>query len=287
MSHLATDIGDICRLTLATLFAGLAVAAPAAPYPARIVSMNLCTDSMLMELVEPVRIAAVTHLSRDPNLSNFHALAELLAINHGFVEEIVLLEPDLVLTGANTSPPALRLLIELDLDVRTFPAAAKLEDYRNNLMSLAHALGATERALALLRRLDADIAATRRAIAHKAPLRALIYGPNGFSPGMDTLMNDLLGAAGLINIVGELGMRHGGFVALEQLMLLWPRVLIFNQRDSRRPSLAQTQLEHPALRRFLTAQTRPPIRIDIPERLWTCGGAFAADVVRRLARAHR
>ena len=36
--------------------------------PSRIVSLDLCTDQLLVELVDRGRIAAVTHLAADPSL---------------------------------------------------------------------------------------------------------------------------------------------------------------------------------------------------------------------------
>ena len=51
-------------LILALCWSGMAQAKPQ-----RIVSLNLCTDQLLLQLVEPERIAALTYLSDDPRQS--------------------------------------------------------------------------------------------------------------------------------------------------------------------------------------------------------------------------
>jgi iron complex transport system substrate-binding protein len=53
------------RLAPLLLFLGVVLsvsAADAQQRPQRIVSMNLCTDELLMRMVDPSRIAAITHL---------------------------------------------------------------------------------------------------------------------------------------------------------------------------------------------------------------------------------
>ncbi len=77
--------------------------------PTRVASLNLCTDSLLFELVDDARIVSVTSLSRDPNQSPFAARAARLAVNHGAVEEVLAAAPDLVLTDQGAAAYARRV----------------------------------------------------------------------------------------------------------------------------------------------------------------------------------
>src|SRR3982750_1111810 len=72
--------------------------APAAGPAQRIVSLNLCTDELLLRLADPARIASVTWLSRNPG-SNVPDLAARVPINHGLAEQVLSADPDLVLAG--------------------------------------------------------------------------------------------------------------------------------------------------------------------------------------------
>ena len=247
--------------------------------------MNLCTDSMLFELVRPDRIVSVTYLSRDPNLSYFHADAAKLPTNRGHVEEIISLDPELVITDSTTLPFARRLLENLGIRVMTFEHANNLNEYRTNLRRLAAAVGATVRANAIIEQMESDYATP----IESTTVRALLYQPNGFAPGTATLMSEIMTRAGYFNLAGELGFEFGGFIALESILTLAPDALIFNARESAQPSLAEAQLSHPALRRYLfeAPNTERPAHVSVPENLWTCAGSFNQRAIDLLRSARR
>lgn len=251
----------------------------------RIVSMNLCTDSMLFELVSTDRIVSVTYLLRDPNLSYFHAQAAELNTNRGHVEEIITLAPDLVVTDSTTLPFARRLLEKLGVRVTTFEHANTVVDYRANLRRLAEAVGATARADMLIKQSKSERA--RR--SDSRPIRALLYQPNGFTPGTATLMSDIMVRAGYANVAGELAIDFGGFIALEPVLTLAPEAVIFSARATAQPSLAEAQLTHPALRRFMfgAPAAERPIHVAVPENLWTCAGSFNQQAIELLRSARQ
>lgn len=258
-----------------------------ADHPARIVSMNLCTDSMLFELVDLERIASVSFLSRDPNLSVFSAEAKMIPINRGHAEEIVALEPDLVITDRTTLPFARRLLQKFGIPVMLFDHANDLVEYRGNLERLGAAIGVADRARKIVERIDALTKETPDQGAFVARPRALVYQPNGFMPGTRTLMSDLMTRAGYRNVAAELDFTFGGFLALESLLFLAPDAVVFSVRQNRQPSLADAQLSHPALRGFLAGgpERKRPLLVKVPENLWTCAGLFNGRAIEILQHA--
>ncbi len=240
---------------------------------------------MLFELVSMDRIASVTYLSRDPNLSFFYAQAAQLPTNRGHVEEIIVLAPDLVVADSTTLPFARRLLENLGVRVMTFEHANNLDEYRMNLRRLAAAVGATVRANAIIDRMKS----ARATPIESTPVRALLYQPNGFAPGTATLMSEIMARAGYFNLAGELGFEFGGFIALESILTLAPDAVIFSARESAQPSLAEAQLSHPALRRYLfeAPNTERPVHVSVPENLWTCAGSFNQRAIDLLRSARR
>ena len=248
--------------------------------PTRIASLNLCTDSLLFELLDDTRIVSVTALSRDANLSHFHARAASRPINHGAVEEIVALAPDLVVTGDNTNALATHLLSRLGIKILSFASANRLADYRLNLRRLAHELNENARAEQLLAQLDTALGAPPQPL-----LRTLVYQPNGYTPGTDSLMHEILGQAGLRSVAADLGFEYGGYVSLEGLLLTTPDMIVFSERQAQRPSLAETQLDQPALRKLFARQSPPTRRTAVPENLWTCAGAFNRQAIIMLREA--
>lgn len=220
---------------------------------------------------------SITALSRDDNLSHFHERAARLEINHGAVEEIVALHPDLVVTADNTDALAAHMLRQLGMRVLSLPSANRLEDYRDNLRTLAQALDVQPRAEQLLAQLDTSLSNPPA-----AGLRALVYQPNGYTPGRASLMHDLLAKAGLRNMATDIGLDYGGYLSLEALLLTQPDMIVFSQRQSARPSLAEAQLAQPALRKLFTRDGARTLRADVPENLWTCAGAFNGEAVALL-----
>ena len=79
--------------------------------PQRIVSINLCLDQLVLMLADPEHIQSLTFLSLDPAYSFMHEeAANVRVINHGAAEEILPLEPDLVLAGQFSASFAVQVL---------------------------------------------------------------------------------------------------------------------------------------------------------------------------------
>src|SRR3954453_22301725 len=87
-----------CRRILWFVVAALAAPAAALSPPQRIVSLNKCTDQLLLALVEPARIASVSPIGSD-ELSFLAEELKRLPANSGRGESVLLTNADLVLTG--------------------------------------------------------------------------------------------------------------------------------------------------------------------------------------------
>src|ERR1700743_2491254 len=95
---------------LLSLVAGQAMAAPTSPRAQRIMSLKVCTDELLLDLVPPERIASVSYLSLEAGALHFWPSATRLPVNHNSPEEVLATHPDLVLTDRYTTP-AMRLAL--------------------------------------------------------------------------------------------------------------------------------------------------------------------------------
>ncbi len=101
---------------------------PAAARPARIVSLNLCTDILLYELADRSQIASLSFLAADPNLSIIAGKLGDIPINYGRAEEVRLLDPDLVLAGDFGAQFAVSILKEHGYHVVQLAAAMRAAD---------------------------------------------------------------------------------------------------------------------------------------------------------------
>ncbi|RYG34776.1 MAG: hypothetical protein EON93_07545, partial [Burkholderiales bacterium] len=131
-------------------------AADAQTRPQRIVSMNLCTDELLMRIVDPSRIASVTYLSQQPINAplGLGGIASKLKVNHGLAEEVLMQEPDLILAGRFTATTAVSLLRRLGYTIITFEPELTLDDMRANVRKLGAAVGENARAEQVIKDFD-------------------------------------------------------------------------------------------------------------------------------------
>jgi len=265
----------VIALLLVLLTAG-ALAGP----PARVVSINLCADQLLLMLAEKSQIASVSHLSMEPDSSYMADQARGVPVNHGKAEEILALKPDLVLAGAYTDRALLALLHKLGYRVEQFPLSSTIEDIRKNVRHMAALLGRQEVAELLLTEMDSRIEVIRRQRPAEPP-RGAFYQPNGYTGGSNTLQHAALELAGWENIAASQGIVGYGAIDMERLLLAQPEQLFTSSYSPGTDSRGQRMLRHPALLRL--TQGRKPV--EVAYKYWICGGPMIADAVEILHRS--
>ena len=214
-------------------------------------------------------------------MSPLAAQALGIAVNHAQVEEIISLQPDLVLAGRFNGPEMLALLRRLHVPLLVLDVPSSIAQTRAQIQQLASALGVESRGERLIADMDRRMAATVRDVAGTAPVAA-VFRANGFTAGAGTLIDDLLAAARLDNLARRAGIRGWGTLGLESLLLDRPDLLVLDVGDTH-PSLATAGLNHPALRALAA---RVPV-LKMPAKLWLCAGPWMIDAIERLAIARR
>lgn len=249
----------------------------AADKPQHIVSVNVCTDQLLMLLVSRDRIASVSYFAVDPMMSAMAEQAIGLPLNHGMAEEILSLQPDLVLASAYSTRPTVYLLRKLGLPVTELPIATTMDDIRSNIRTLAKALHETKRGEVLIEQFDDTLGDVNMTLGDHKPL-AGFYWANSMTSGRNSLANTVLHSAGYDNLAAQLGIMGTGFLSLEILIKTKPDLLVMGQPRRDHPALADMATLHPVIDKTFPKQT-----IRISDALWVCGTPFVAIVVKRLA----
>lgn len=268
----------LALLCLAALINATPVAAETlGAKPLRIVSINVCVDQLLLLLAPRERIVSLSFLVREPAISALTEAAAGLPINYGLAEEILPLEPDLVVTSAYSTRPTVAILRKLGVPVLQLPIASDMAGIRRNVRQVAKALGEIERGEALLADFDRRLAAAAPPPQEPRPL-AVLYGANGYTAGHDTLPAAAMAAAGYRVLATELGLQGTARLPLEQLLTADPAVLVVDHSE-RGPALAQVALQHPALRRAFASRAL----LRVPARLWACGTPLVVEAVELLA----
>lgn len=250
--------------------------APASAAPQRVVSVNLCADVLLLHLAERKQIASLTFLAATSPLSPVRERARGLPVNHGQLEEVLALQPDLVVAHRYGNTALAARLQRLGLPVLTLEPPTGLDAVATEIRRLAARLGRGEQAETLLARYARTLAPAPT--AGPRPVLA-VYGPNGITSGPGSLLHDVLTRSGFDNLAPRLGIGSVGSLRMEALLLQAPDALLFSDSGSHMNSLARQKLRHPALRQL--AASRPTLRL--PGRLWTCGGPEVLEAAQALA----
>lgn len=255
------------------------LAAPAAAKDAlpRVMSLNVCTDQLVLALAEPAQILSLSALADDPDLSFHAAAAAAYPKNRGLAEEVFLVRPDVVVTGTYSLHNTTQLLRHVGTRVETFDYAQTLDSVPGAVRRMGGILGRSARAEAVARAFEAELAALSAPPAADAPA-AIVYEQNGVVLGSGTLADTVLRAAGLRNLAAERG--YAGMVPypLELLVRDRPDLVLLASPFPGGPSLADQFVEHPAIA-SLPALRRRGVA---PRGSWACAGPFTLEAVRAL-----
>jgi len=251
--------------------AGLAPAPLARPI--RVMSLNQCTDQLVLALLPPGRIASVTSLSRDPETSLLYREALKVGVNHGLAEEVVAQHPDLVIVGSFSTPSTRNMLKRLAYPMVEVGGADSFEQIREVTRQVAKAVGEPARGEAMIARMDRQLAVLARDPG--PPLRVAAWDGAGFTAGDGTLYDTVLKAAGAINVTNEPPSNANGKPDAEALLVTAPALLVKGAGFHRKPGLQDNVERHPLVRRYWDGARTMTIR----QAYYVCGTPRIAEAV--------
>lgn len=248
--------------------------------PARVMSLNVCTDQLAMLMAKPGQLISVSALADDPHLSFHRDLARALPRNRGLAEEVIAATPDLVVTGKFSLHNTTLVLRRLGYRVEEFTYVQSVESIPAEIRRMGALLGANANAEDMAAGFEADLAAIAPGQCSR-PVRALAYEQNGIALGTGTLMDSAMQAAGLVNVAAEQGFVGMTPFPLELLVKDAPDILVVPDIMADTPSLADQIASHPAI----GALSGKVLQVRVPAGSLACGGPFVIEAVKALAAA--
>ncbi|WP_300537189.1 ABC transporter substrate-binding protein [Sphingosinicella sp.] len=256
-------------IALLGLLAFVATAAEAA-VPARVASLGLCTDELVLLLAEPGQLVSISFLGHDARETPLAPKAHGLHSNDGRFSSVAHLKPDLVITGGPVNRFARELAERTGTRVIDVPPPLTLAELRNNVRTVAAALGHPARGAALIGWMDAKLGA-----APDKARDALMIVAGGLTPDVHSIAAELLAHAGIRQMV-----IPSSRVTLEGLVAAPPPLLILSRYRADQFSLPLDWLGTAT-----RLSGRRPAHVD--GRLWSCPGPLAAADVARLRKETR
>jgi iron complex transport system substrate-binding protein len=262
----------------------LIATASAATPPRRIVSLNLCADQLVLALADRGQIAGLTRNAANRDMSAEADKTRGLRLLGGSAEEILALNPDLVVGMPASRSQAIGALKGQNYRLLDLKMSNRLEDIYASIRETAVAVGHPGRGEALIARMQRDLAGIPRIGKGRV---AAYYQRRGYMTGSGTLVDDLMRRTGLVNLAGRLGKSPLSQVSLEEMVAARPDYIIVESATNRVIDQGTEMLHHPALAGFA--------RISMPQAWTVCGGPAyvlaARSIVDQLAQhrevAHR
>jgi iron complex transport system substrate-binding protein len=228
--------------------------------PKRIVSLDLCTDWLLLKYASPS-----LHITYSPLLYQYpnNWLAAGQAVHDGSLEDILALQPELILSGQFNASLLRKRLSQLGYRVEVLPFPQRLDDINDLIRQFRQSLPTRDSLIQT--RLPRHYPAIQQSL--------LLLGSNGIGTGRATLENDVLEAAGWQNYL-----QQNGFVRLdlEQLVSHPPDAVLWTQPAT--AALANLFAQHAALKDIAGAQSELA-----GSWRWQCPGPWTFQLIEELA----
>jgi iron complex transport system substrate-binding protein len=248
------------------------------PIPQRVISLNMCTDQLLLDLAPAGQIIGLSPFAKDSVRSWSAEKVQALPILSGSAEEILVLKPDLVVAGRFTRRATREFIRARGIPLEEFDPVRSINETKQQIIRFGEITGATEKAAQRVTEIN-NAVAQLRAVASAKRIIVLPLSRRGWVAGTQSLMSDILAQAGLSNAATELGFRVGGVVSLEAIVKVRPDAILITRNDGSAEDQGRAMLLHPALHELFP----PERRIVIPEKLTVCGGPMLTEALRTLA----
>ncbi|RYD40880.1 MAG: ABC transporter substrate-binding protein [Sphingomonadales bacterium] len=267
-------------LAVAALLGGtglLRAASPVPParapaVPQRIVSINLCADQLVLALADRSQIAGLTKNATDREMSGEAAKARGLPLLSNSAEQILAIEPDLIVGMPASRSAALRALPEQTYPLLDLDTANTLDEIYTSIRQTAVGVGHPERGDALIARMQGELAGLPKPGKSRV---AAYYQRRGYMTGTGTLIDELMERIGLVNLAGKLGKPPLSQLSIEEMVAAQPDYLIVESATDKVTDQGSEMLHHPALKDIP--------RISVPQAWTVCGSPAYAAAARSMA----
>lgn len=239
--------------------------------PLRVMSLDQCGDQYVLALAPDMELA-LSPRADDPDSWMREAAAGRRRVRPT-LETAIGFQPDVVVRYWGGDARLLARLERRGVRVVDLEDATDFEGVRRNIRTTADVLNAAPRGDALIARMDARL--REAAPAPTAPKRSALYlTAGGFTAGRGTLVDAILGAAGLTNLVTRPGFSP---VSVERIVLWRPARFVLGFFDQSR-----TDWRGPGRHPAVAAASQGRIAARLPAASLTCPAWFAADAAAML-----
>jgi len=243
----------------------------------RIVSTNLCIDSLVIALVGRKGVVAVSSVAGDSRYSLIaKEVAGIKKVNFN-AEQVYSLKPTIVLASNFSSPKTRHAMSKLGLRVILVDYARSIDDIAKNLVHLGYLLNASGKAK--------DLIETLRNIEFSADksqgLMAIQYSENRYVNGQNSLIRDVFQRSGFGEKNSLIQAQGGRFLPSEFVIKAKPDLLLLDENKNQ-----QIHFQNPNYHSSLYKTLGSTMVTHIKQKYWSCGTPKIIDLIQQLLQHH-
>lgn len=248
----------------------------------RVVSLDHCADQYILALADRSQILALSPAA-EYEYSYMRDKAVGVPTVRPTAEEILLLDPDMVIRQWGGGYQATEVLTNFGLPVVKIENGHSIEIMRNNLRIAGEALGQVERAQALIDDFDARYAWLKE-IGRADKPSAIYITPSSSTTGGETYIDQLLNLGGVDNLMANTGRTGWVPLNLEALALTPPDLIVTGYFD-----LKTNHQNHWSIARhnFLRQILKNTPTVHIPSDELSCSAWFNLFSAERILKARQ
>lgn len=238
----------------------------------RVVSIDFCADQYALKLLPKNRILALSN-NADKHFSYMRDKAVNLLKIKPTAEDIILLEPDLIIRSYGGGPYATSTFEKAGIPVLQIPFVDNIEGIQNTIRVIAARLGVQDLGEEIISEMIFRLNNIKKSNSKKT---ALYMTPSGATGGSDTLINEIFIRANLENFYKKKGW---GSIPLENLAYKDPSVVAGSFFTEKQNTFMWSAMRHPIARKQIINNHI----VMIQSALTACAGWYVVDAIEAIA----
>ncbi len=222
--------------------------------PCRIASLILAGDEILLDLLPRRCLRAVSTYARISAFSNVAEKAKGIPTIAHNIEQIIHLQPDLVILASYSDLAFKRLLRAVGIPIYEYRQFNSINEILGSIRELGTVVGARDRAEELVAELRLRLAALQERAGAVSGIRVLYYTFGGFVHGEDTSIGAVIRASGGRNVATDWGVKGFQEIPDEVLLRMNPDLLLMGSYED--DAAVRAQMRRAPLLRHLPAVKR-------------------------------
>lgn len=259
--------------------------------PQKIVALSIGTAEILIGLVTPSRIAALTYLADDSGISNVSEQAKAVSRKiRANAESVIALQSDLVIISDWQPAELIQTLREAGVPVYVYKTPSTIEEVKQAIANIAQVVGEEQTGVRLVADMDkqlGEITEKVRQIPVDKQQVVIRYSLMGDSGGKGSSFDDLCRYAGVVNGAAAAGLGMNDTLSKEQIVGVNPDVILLPIWDyTGKTDIQKFGVEVQADQALQTVKAiRQHNLVPVSDRHMACTSQYIVNGVKDIAKA--